>query len=64
MNHEIIEKINFNTAKIEIDQAEKVEDNLIKEFKELNDKCDVIINKIKKKHKQNKFKLISIPEEK
>tara|TARA_R110000868_G_scaffold46524_5_gene153640 strand:+ start:22785 stop:22970 length:186 start_codon:yes stop_codon:yes gene_type:complete len=49
----------LNTAKIEINQSEKIENDLIKEYKELNDKCDIIINKIRSKKRKKQLQPFS-----
>lgn len=58
MHYDKIEA-SLNTAKIEIDQSEKIEDDLIKEYRELNNKCDIIINKIRNKKRKKQLQPFS-----
>lgn len=62
MNYDKIEAA-LNTVKIDAEKSEKIENSLIQEYKELNDKCDIIINKIKNK-KRKKKQLRPLSEEK
>lgn len=63
MHYDKIE-MTLNTVKIEVEQTEKIEESLIKEYKELNDKCDIIINKIRNKKRKKQLILIPLSEEK
>lgn len=51
-------KIDAQISKIIIENPSPVETTIIDEYKELNDKCDIVITKIKKR-KNSKLKAVS-----